>query len=62
MDSSPSSRCDEIASDLFVIFVTAAQLIFFAYFHEYIAWYTTGPDGSVSVCPKTVYWQQNQPI
>jgi hypothetical protein len=48
MESSPGSRCGEIASDLFIIFVTAAQLIFFTRFHRYIAWYTTEPDGSAS--------------
>jgi hypothetical protein len=48
MESSPRSRCGEIASDLSIIFVTVAQLIFFTRFHKYIAWYTTGPDGSVT--------------
>jgi len=28
--------------------VTLTQLIFFAFFHKYIAWYTTAPDGSVT--------------
>jgi hypothetical protein len=31
-----------------VVFVTVAQLIFFAFFHQYIAWYITEPDGSVT--------------
>jgi hypothetical protein len=31
-----------------MILVTVANLIFFAFFHKYIAWYTTGPDGSVT--------------
>jgi hypothetical protein len=48
MESSPRSRCGEIAEDLFIIFVTVAQLIFFTFFYEYIAWYTTEPDGSVA--------------
>jgi hypothetical protein len=48
MESSPRSRCGEIASDLSIILVTAAQLIFFVFFYEYIAWYSTGPDGSVT--------------
>jgi hypothetical protein len=47
MESSPPSRCGETASDLSVLSVTALQLIFFTFFHEYLAWYTTGPDGSV---------------
>jgi hypothetical protein len=48
MESSNGGRCGEIASDLAVMFVTVAQLIFFTFFHQYIAWYTTGPDGSVA--------------
>jgi uncharacterized protein YacL len=48
MESSPGGRCGEIASDISVILVTVAQLIFFSFFHQYIAWYTTGPDGSVT--------------
>jgi hypothetical protein len=48
MESSPGGRCGEIASDLFIIFVTAAQLIFFTRFHRYIAWYSREPDGTVT--------------
>ncbi len=48
MESSPRSKCGEIASDLAIIFVTVAQLIFFVFFHEVIAWYTTKPDGTVT--------------
>ena len=48
MESSPGSRCGEIASHISIIFVTVAQLIFFTSFHKYIAWYTTEPDGSVT--------------
>jgi hypothetical protein len=48
MESSPDGRCGEIASDMSIIFVTAAQLIFFTCFHEYIAWPITEPDGSVT--------------
>ena len=48
MESSSESRCGEIASHLSIIFVTAAQLIFFTRFHKYIAWYTREPDGSVT--------------
>ncbi len=43
-----SRRAGQTASDIFIILVTAANLIFFAFFHKYIAWYTTGPDGSVT--------------
>ena len=48
MESSSEGRCGEIASDLSIIFVTVAQLIFFRYFYEYIAWYTRAPDGSIT--------------
>jgi hypothetical protein len=48
MESSPRSRAGDIASDIFIILVTATQLIFFTFFHQYIAWYTTEPDGSVT--------------
>ncbi len=48
METSPRSRGGELASDIFVVLVTVAQLIFFTFFHQYIAWYTTGPDGSVT--------------
>ncbi|MFC2030665.1 hypothetical protein ACFLWA_08070 [Chloroflexota bacterium] len=48
MESPPQTRTGSIASDLFIIFVTAAQLIFFAYFHRYFAWPTNGPGGSVT--------------
>jgi hypothetical protein len=48
MESSPESRCGEIASDLSIILVTAAQLVFFTRFHKYIAWYTRAADGGVN--------------
>jgi hypothetical protein len=48
MEASPGSRCGDIASDMATILVTVVQLIFLTFFHEYIAWYSTGPDGSVT--------------
>ena len=48
MESSPRRGCGEIASDLSIIFVTAAQLVFFTRFHQYIAWRVTEPDGSIT--------------
>jgi hypothetical protein len=48
MESSPGGRCSEIVSDIAIILVTVAQLIFFTRYHEVIAWSTTGPDGSVT--------------
>lgn len=48
MESSPQGRCGEIVSDMSIIFVTVAQLIFFTYFHRYIAWPVTEPDGTVT--------------
>ena len=41
-------RTGETASHISIIFVTVAQLIFFTFFHKYIAWFTTEPDGSVT--------------
>ena len=48
MESSPQSRTGEIGSHISIIFVTVANLIFFTFFHEYIAWYTTEPNGSIT--------------
>ena len=48
MESSPEGRCGEIASDIAIILVTVAQLIFLISFHEYIAWPVTELDGSVT--------------
>jgi hypothetical protein len=48
MESSSQGRCGEIASDMSIIFVTVAQLIFFTSFHKYIAWPITEPDGTVT--------------
>ena len=48
MESSPEGRCGEIASDIFIILVTLANLIFFTFFHKYIAWYTKDPGGTVT--------------
>ena len=50
-ESSSGGRCGEIASDLAVAFITVIQLIFFTRFYRYIAWYTTGADGSVTRLP-----------
>ncbi len=48
MELSPRSRTGEIGSHIFMVLVTVANLIFFAFFHKYIAWHTTEPDGSVT--------------
>ena len=48
MESSSGSRCGAIASHLSIILVTAVQLVFFTFFHEYIAWYTREPDGGIA--------------
>ncbi len=34
-----------------VIFWTVVSIIFFTFFHKYIAWYTTAPDGGVVRLP-----------
>jgi hypothetical protein len=51
VDDSSGGRCGDIASDIMIILVTVAQLIFFAFFYEYIAWYTTGAGGSTVRIP-----------
>jgi len=48
MELSSQIRTGQIISDIFIILVTAANLIFLTRFHKYIAWYTTEPDGSVT--------------
>lgn len=48
MESSSESRCGVTAENVFIILITAAQLIFLTRFHRYIAWPTREPDGSVS--------------
>ena len=48
MELSPRARSGRVSSHISIIFVTLAQLIFFTRFHKYIAWHTTGPDGSVT--------------
>jgi len=50
MESSPQSRSD-IGSHIAMILVTVANLIIITSFHEYIAWYTREPDGSVTRIP-----------
>ena len=46
MGASRRVRSGETSSDIFIILVTAANLIFLAFFHKYMAWHTTAPDGS----------------
>jgi len=49
MESSPQGcGSSETSEDIAIIAVTVAQLIFLTFFHRYIAWPTTGPDGSVT--------------
>jgi hypothetical protein len=48
MESSSQSRFGDIGSDIAVLLITVAQLIFFVYFYQYIAWPTTGPGGSTT--------------
>ena len=48
MESSNRVKTGETSSHIFIILVTAAQLIFFTRFHKYIAWAITEPDGSVT--------------
>jgi hypothetical protein len=48
MEASLSKRAEEIVGYLFMILITAANLIFFSFFHKYIAWYTTEPNGDTT--------------
>jgi hypothetical protein len=48
METESGGRCGEIASDIMIILITVAQLIFFVSFHHYIAWPVTGADGTVT--------------
>ena len=48
MESSPRNRPGEIGENVMIILVTVAQLIFFTFFHRYIAWPTTAPDGTLT--------------
>ena len=48
MGSSPGAKSGQAGSHLFIILVTLAQFIFFAFYHEYIAWPVTVSDGSVT--------------
>lgn len=47
MESSSSKRTEEIVGYLFMILITAANLIFFSFFYKYIAWYATEPNGDI---------------
>ncbi|UCD09970.1 MAG: hypothetical protein JSU79_04840, partial [Dehalococcoidales bacterium] len=47
MEESSNVKSGDVASHIFIILVTLAQLIFFTWFHEYIAWNMTGQDGSI---------------
>lgn len=42
------TRSGLIATDIFIIVVTAINLIFLTRYHRYIAWRRTEPDGSVT--------------
>jgi uncharacterized membrane protein len=46
-----SPRADRVAGYSVVIFLNVALLVFFAFFHRYIAWYSVGPDGGVTRLP-----------
>ncbi len=48
MESSPRNRTGTIGEDIFIILITVAQLIFFTFFHKYIAWPITEPDGALT--------------
>jgi uncharacterized membrane protein len=45
------ASADRVAGYGVVIFFNLALLIFFSFFHQYIAWYSSGPGGSVTRLP-----------
>ena len=47
-DSSRTVRTDRVAGYAVVILLNVAAIIFFCFFHKYIAWYSVGPDGGVT--------------
>ena len=47
IEDSSNVKSGDIASHIFIILVTLVQLIFFTWFHKYIAWNVTSQDGSV---------------
>ena len=49
METTSRATTGEVASHIFIILVTLAQLIFFTRFHRYIAWPIKQPDGSVTM-------------
>ncbi len=48
MGESSRSRAGQIGSDIAMILVTGANLVFITSFYEYIAWYTLEPGGGVT--------------
>jgi len=50
-DSPRRARADSIAGYSVVIFFNVALLVFFSFFHRYIAWYAANPDGSITRLP-----------
>jgi hypothetical protein len=50
-EPSRPSRSGVISSHLSMIFVSAASLIFFTYFHQLIAWYNMEADGTITRIP-----------
>ena len=48
MESTAKGGCSETGSDILIVLITVAQLIFFTFFHRYIAWYTTAADGTAT--------------
>ncbi|MFC2063060.1 hypothetical protein ACFLS8_03870 [Chloroflexota bacterium] len=48
MELSNQAKKGETSSHIAIIFVTVAQFIFFTFFHKYIAWFATAPDGTVT--------------
>jgi bacteriorhodopsin len=48
METSSVGRAGDLVSDIAVVLITIAQLIFFVYYYRYISWPVTAPDGTVT--------------
>lgn len=50
-DPARRARADSVAGYSVAIFFNVALLIFFSFFHRYVAWYSTDPDGTITRLP-----------
>jgi len=48
MEATSQGRAGDLVSDIAVLLITIAQLIFFVYYYRYISWPVTAPDGTAT--------------